>query len=415
MKCDAIQVSAAVFWLWPQVGGCEVARPLSMGDWEYFSIRGSAACADGSVVHAVFHAYAYCQSDEVYWDISSVLESLMSYRKNVQVWKELWKAQPHWSELCQHLETTWEAERSPSKKQCKRGFSEARDTTRTCQTVSTRLLIIILLGWVSMSKLQKVRARAKLMAVILLSHCSDVSSFDAQGLSAAVAEHSANCAENRHGLGQCPHMPPTFLDCAMAEESPPARMVSAGAAAFEHMFACDGARAFAATLVRNLVRAVHTGLAALQPVQPHKLPVKRSACGRAKPAEDTYKKYALRTLVSSQKAKNGKGLMKLDDYAPSVHNRWVSKDCASYAVTAARQMSGAVGVLACFEDAARLGNPAREVVVYVTWSASLRKGAAMPPQVLCRCVTRSSRQGLVGHSHSWAFFAYDPYSCRLLA
>lgn len=61
-------------------------------------------------------------------------------------------------------------------------------------------------------------------------------------------------------------------------------------------------------------------------------------------------------------------------------------DCASYLISAARQMHGAVGVLACFEDAARLGKPAREVVVYSTWSMEWRKGSAMPSQVLCVCV-----------------------------
>lgn len=60
--------------------------------------------------------------------------------------------------------------------------------------------------------------------------------------------------------------------------------------------------------------------------------------------------------------------------------RWVAKDCASYVVSLAREFEGSLGVIAVFENAARLGNLGREVVVYLTWSGAGLKGGAMPPQ-----------------------------------
>ena len=62
-----------------------------------------------------------------------------------------------------------------------------------------------------------------------------------------------------------------------------------------------------------------------------------------------------------------------------------------------RQLDAISGTLCVWEDAARLGDPAKETVVYLAWAATRRVDVAMAPQVAPQRNTINLQAG--GHSN----------------
>ena len=113
------------------------------------------------------------------------------------------------------------------------------------------------------------------------------------------------------------------------------------------------------------------------PADPHRQPLRLR-----KLPEDTYKVHAMRTLLAKRGAKNGKAMLKLDSFHASTHHKWVCKEMSAYLVACNRKLGGAHGTLAIYEDAARLGNPAKEVLLMLGHHADTDQGCVLPPQAL---------------------------------
>ena len=113
------------------------------------------------------------------------------------------------------------------------------------------------------------------------------------------------------------------------------------------------------------------------PADPHRQPLRLR-----KLPEDTYKVHAMRTLLAKRGAKNGKAMLKLDSFHASTHHKWVCKEMSAYRVACNRKLDEAHGTLAIYEDAARLGNPAHEVLLMLGHHADSDQGFVLPPQAL---------------------------------
>lgn len=349
-------------------------------EWSYFTRRATRSCPEGNTLTVDLSAYSYDDVGLVCWDITALVEALWSHRKTLQVWSQLQKDRRLWEACCDQLGIDWLANYHPSKRQCQgESGPEPSRFTRSCQTVSTTLLIVILLGWIVWSKLQKTRSRAHTIAQLFMDHFASGASIDAGDFQRMIREARHECGDEN---ADCPHLPLARLEAQLAIETPQLRWLGVCSTLFGLIGNCAAARTILKELIGQMADRVMGGLSSMSATNPQKLDIKRRKSGKAAPAEDTYRIHHLRCLMKSRKSKNGKAAMKLDGYHDSVHMRWVDKDCAAYAVALAREFNQATGVLAVFEDAARLGNPARELFVYLTWSCSLRKGGAMPPQAL---------------------------------
>lgn len=164
---------------------------------------------------------------------------------------------------------------------------------------------------------------------------------------------------------------------------PQAQLVDCLIDMFRRIRCCQASRSVFTRTLSWLANLVLEGLPSLVSVaSPAKLSPGKSPSGKTKFIEDTYKVYHLRTLLAERSGKKAKGHLSLDGFDPSLHMRWVEKDAAAYYTASNRVMSGSRGTHGIFEDAARLGNPVREVIIYIGYSAKKQASAAMPPQAV---------------------------------
>lgn len=112
---------------------------------------------------------------------------------------------------------------------------------------------------------------------------------------------------------------------------------------------------------------------------PHKVPPRQRAT-KGVMADDTFRKYAAKKVMQQRRAKNGKGMVKMEGFAKSSYHRWVRKEMCAYAV-ACNRMLQPKNTIAIYEDASRLGNPAREILLMLGYCCDSRLGCVMPPQV----------------------------------
>lgn len=364
------------------VGPCAATPALKGMDWRYITREVSRPCPGGDLLAARFSAYVYDADGRTFWDITALTESLLAYRKTLQTWNHILKERPNWEHIAELFGLDFSEHYQASKRQCQRvGGSQPGHFTRGCQTMSTELLVYVLLNWIVWSRIHKMRERAALIFNMFLGNFAPPQHVALEGFDGLVQDASADCDHGR-GCGGIAyrHLSMVALDSQATTTSAQKFFMSSCQKIYPLIGQCGAARSLLARIVRCLAEGVQQRLEEAEQTAPHKLEVQRSASGRARPCEDTYRAQNLRALMRSQRAKNGKGVLNLDGYHPSVHMRWVSKDRASYAVASARVFHGVKGVFAVFEDAARLGNPAREIVIYLTWSCTSKRGAAMPPQ-----------------------------------
>lgn len=114
---------------------------------------------------------------------------------------------------------------------------------------------------------------------------------------------------------------------------------------------------------------------------PQRVELKIVGASARKRAPDTYRNFVMTIVRAGNKGLNGKAAMKLDGYAASRHHAWMRKEISMYQAACARTFVHK-GVYGVWEDAARLGKPAREVLLMVGFSAGDQRGCILPPQVL---------------------------------
>lgn len=272
---------------------------------------GTHAASDGSAVRAEFRAYAYAEEGVMYWDMTTVVETLFAYRKSVYVWAEIAKYRPMWQACCEELGLEWTNEFKACRRQCKSDNRQtAQEHTRSCQTVSTRLLAIALLCWGCTAKLEKTRERSRVMMKPWLECIATPEAVDLSEVGALVVDAAGCCAQAVAELGCCPHLSLAAVEAHMRGETPHGRMLAVLLFVFR-LIAGGGVARFAILLLLDkLEHGVQFDADRIPAVEPHKLKVRRTKTGRALPAEDTYKAQNLRISLRSQEAKNGKGVMK---------------------------------------------------------------------------------------------------------
>lgn len=182
--------------------------------------------------------------------------------------------------------------------------------------------------------------------------------------------------------GECPHLPMQAVKDIVADGgAPQAAAWSCLLAAFPKIGKCGLAKRifkWIATVASDSIdRSFEASALA---IAPQKVELKQVGASSRKKAPDTYKNFVMSMMRRSNRGINGKAAMKLDGYAASRHHAWMRREVSMYQAACARcfEQKGMFGV---WEDAARLGKPAKEVLLMTGFSAADNQGCILPPQV----------------------------------
>lgn len=115
-------------------------------------------------------------------------------------------------------------------------------------------------------------------------------------------------------------------------------------------------------------------------VDPHKVKVRRTILKKKRPAGDTYRFGMLREVARKRRCRSGRSTLQLDGYHASTTVRWIAKDNCAYMSACGRCFELKPRLVGLFQDGARLGNPAKEHMLYVGLHDSASRGCVLPPR-----------------------------------
>lgn len=299
----------------------------------------------------------------------------------MRTWAEIQKERPTWLELFEYLGLDFADHYFPSKRQAKMDSEVRCDAyTRTCQCGSTLLLMVSLVSWGTWARRHQLRERAATMLQLFLVRTVLESSCDHSELQKIFAQAREGCCPE---VGGCCHegAVPIIGASWSASKPPQVQLAALMLEMFRRVRCCQASRSSFVQVLFWVAKLVFDSLPRVVPVASlAKLSPGKSPSGKTKFVEDTYKTYHLRALLAARKGQKAKAHLSLDGFDPSLHMRWVEKGAAAYFTASNRIMHESRGTHGIFEDAARLGNPAREIVIYIGYSAKMRASVAMPPQ-----------------------------------
>lgn len=353
-----------------------------MSVWRYLTVEARALSTTPpcEAIDLDFRAYAYSEG-KVFWELNCVVEALVSNRKAVKVSNEIQKHRPMWQAVCADIGLPWAEHYQPSIHQCRTDPSlQATPYTRSVQCVSTALLLLILLVWCS-GRRRVVAERGRAVIAAWLQRCMPVMAAGVLDIAQILRGASGFCS----GVGEqgyCEHLAAVAqLTAHVCWPHPIAQLTEALLLIFPVLAVCRGGKQALLVLIlhaqRNLDLHMCDGNAF--EVDVHKIKVRRGT-KRKRPADDTYRFGLLRDFGRLRKARHNHTILKLDGYHSSTKVRWIAKDVASYMYTCAREFSEPPRVLGLYQDGARLGNPAKEHMLYVGWHYLAAKGCVLPPQ-----------------------------------
>ena len=121
-----------------------------------------------------YNGYLY-DNEECFWEIESLISAYLSHRKKFQAWSEVSKEKAGWKEVTDCMGWCWTDIYKPSKRQCRMDETlESTDHTRSCQTISTSLMLLVHLMWMAWSRRVQAKEKATVMLRALLERCMPV-------------------------------------------------------------------------------------------------------------------------------------------------------------------------------------------------------------------------------------------------
>jgi len=350
---------------------------------------------------------AYVFSDGVlHWSLEVAFSSFFSFRRSVKVTNELQNVRADLQHLVEDvLGLEWSQEYQPSLKQVQVSGSdfECSKYTKNEQMLGTQGMLMLHAYWATSLRKETAKAHGASLFAAWLRRLVPPSRYSPDVLATLFGEAGQACEPERDGL-ECSHLRLQDVQELWAQgTSDEARLVATISALFKASGACQAARAALRRLVSVLAAAIDAAVAAID-VPAEKLQHREGKGRKYVMAKQAYKVHVLRKLVRGRRPKEAKALLMLEGFDPSIHNKWVKKDMLSYQCASMRNFSGGSGTFGLMEDAARLGYPARETVVFCLWSASAGESVALPPQAVLSLGTMLSASELDGrllHLHEF--------------
>jgi hypothetical protein len=356
--------------------------------WTFHEVNLHAAVLEGPRLLIELKMYLYAGSEEVFVSADDIARAMFSHQRNVQVWKLLRRQRDVWQEVCEQLGLDFNAEFRPSKRLARclpEEFSAPCEKTRSCQTVSVRLLILWLLHNGVHSHRVMFRRIAACMLRATLVAFTDGQCNTTQEFSELRAEAGAGCdCQDLDGCVFARHrLIISVLEAGDRREVLQGMMEKCAQALYHCAFARKVLLRYVALVERAFLSTLESG-ALRSDKEGHKVEVAARKTGGRRKAEDTYRAAMVSSLLKRRRLKNTKALLRADGWHRSTHSRWVRSNVAAY-VWSSRQQLGlncddCTGSWVLREDATRIGNPSKETLVAVISKQTHGGSAVMAPQ-----------------------------------
>lgn len=366
------------------MGPCSKAHPasaLAMLSWRHIEVHVMGVAHDGtqsSVAHVV---YRY-EDDSTFWEYEPMLRCFLEDRARVEMWKEAKKERCALEKLTDKLSLQFDGLYQPSVRMCQRDSSLAPNAyTRSAQTLATSLVVVQHVLWAVAAWKNRQKARAHSMGKALFERCLSDQTFS---LGAATQVYESGVGFCSEVLGdECPHLSLAALrDIVAGAGAPQAAAWACLVALLPKVDKCGLAKHIFKWMVVVASQAIDRSFESKSmDVAPQKIELKSVGGSGRKRAPDSYKRFVMTMVRASNRGINGKAAMKLDGYSASRHHAWMLKEVCMYQAACSRCFVQK-GVFGVWEDAARLGKPAREVLLMIGFSSGDQQGCVMPPQVL---------------------------------
>jgi hypothetical protein len=346
--------------------------------WELKSLEGAAEPEEGKPQVFTFHCYQYSDG-QFFWMVQPCLEQYHSGRRKVNYPNEAAKERAVLEEVCGRWSLSIQQLYQASRKQIKLNPGQvAGPYSRSSQTVGTKLLIIMLLTWITGAWRNSSKKKAEAMMSVLLARAPQ-RVVPASSVSSLWEQAKGFCEPEASNESACSHLDlerlrPAFNEASSSHDG----LVKLMKELFIRSMLCKAALHICAALVDACATMVNDSVERAPALDAHRAHIRKASNGRLL-ADDTYRVHAMRTLLSSRKAKNGKGMMRLDGYSACTHHRWLSQEAAAYQATCCKNLSASAGTFGLWEDAARIGNPAKEMLLMMIHIVGVG-GCVLPPQ-----------------------------------
>ena len=313
------------------------------------------------------------------------------------MWREAKIARTSLKVAADAMNFDWATEYQPSVKMCKCNTDlKATAYTRSSQTLSTRLAILQHVLWAASAWRTAHRERCDMMGIALFERVGARLEVTAELVEQMWAGGLAFCTDV---VGEeCSHVKfDVVVGIGQPGVSPQQQVWTSMKELCRHLHSCGLAKHMLLCLLQMTVVSVERALDEdFKEIRPHKVELKvRSGCTNRR-APDTFRHFIMRTVRMKGRGQNGKSAMKLDGYHASRHAAWLQKEVSAYLFACRRTFTARGGTYGIWEDAARLGNPAKEHLVMLGVSMQDGHGCVLPPQVLSNmfCLFSSYRPSL---------------------
>ena len=259
------------------------------------------------------------------------------------------------------------------------GALRMTDRTRSTWTMTATCLLVFCMAVVMEAKIPNRRLRAEGVFGTLCSIAVTFLSF--VPLYVAALGQNRDCCSEGAVDNVCVHMQ---VELAAVCDAAADRNVS------EHVlrllkaaWLCPAARGTLAELLRDFGKRLHDNVptCGLFTNAPLRTSGRAAIAGRKRNSTQMLKDELAHGLAEKQLALSGGSTAKVFGIDKEVFRWSVAKDCI--AMVARNQRSfGVPGTYSCAQDAARLGNPAKETKTYAVYSHVTRESTWMPNQVL---------------------------------
>jgi hypothetical protein len=252
--------------------------------------------------------------------------------------------------------------------------------TRSHQQIGTELVVALHLLWASSAGRHAQREHALLLGEILFERCLLGFDFEPEVLSKTRTAGVCFCSEAIGG--ECPHIRKLSLDTICSTHSPQVACWQCLVRLLPCASKCGLAKHMVKCFVARVVKCMHSSLEEkMVQIPPHRVAMKLSGPTKRRRAPDTYRSFILQNIKKSVRGSNGKAVMKVDGYSSDRHYAWMQKEVSAYQYSCNRGAPTVEGVHGLWEDAAKLGKPAKEILLMIGESCRNRSGCVLPPMV----------------------------------
>ena len=347
----------------------------------------SALSSTGVRVVASLKAWHYPTPDRCVLSLKRILKPLFgdcgtgAYAADRQI-----RVQTHiWLETFCKLSWTWDEVFRPSSRALAAGYadvprnmpwwsSEIRDEAG--MILPGVLFLLITLAWSRRRSMEQLRAKLIFQAMLERTLTSDVLVDFVGDLASSFADIHAQCPARVHG--RCTHQQRFGFDRLFAHARFTEQLVSMGRSSF----CCDWLACALRRLLERLARLVVEGMLRIARRGP--LKEQHLVVGRRKYLDDDYREAVARQAQTSD-ARDMEAVTSAD--ASVTHSgrfvrRWRNAGVSRHVASCLRHhREGVRGVHSVVEDAARVGNPGEETLVYHHYNCASGVGHWLLPQV----------------------------------